>query len=79
MSDSGCPSWRRSESWGSMVREARMRRGWTQAELARRIGVRPQAVCLWERGRNNATLFMRKCAEDALGIEVDCRWRERDG
>ena len=33
------------------IRELRQARGWTQFELALKVGVRPQAVYLWERGR----------------------------
>ncbi|MEA2586149.1 MAG: helix-turn-helix protein, partial [Thermomicrobiales bacterium] len=33
------------------VRELRRERGWTQFELALKVGVQPQAVYLWESGR----------------------------
>jgi transcriptional regulator with XRE-family HTH domain len=33
------------------IRALRQERGWTQFELALRIGVQPQTVYLWERGR----------------------------
>lgn len=33
------------------IRELRQERGWTQYELALRVGVHPQAVYLWESGR----------------------------
>jgi transcriptional regulator with XRE-family HTH domain len=33
------------------IRALRQERGWTQFELAVRVGVQPQAVYLWERGR----------------------------
>ncbi len=33
------------------IRALRQARGWTQFALALRIGVQPQAVNLWERGR----------------------------
>jgi len=33
------------------IRELRQERGWTQFELALAVGVRPQAVYLWESGR----------------------------
>ena len=33
------------------IRELRQDQGWTQFELALRVGVQPQAVYLWERGR----------------------------
>ncbi len=33
------------------IRALRRDRGWTQFELALRVGVQPQTVYLWERGR----------------------------
>jgi DNA-binding XRE family transcriptional regulator len=33
------------------IRELRQEHGWTQYELALRVGVHPQAVYLWESGR----------------------------
>lgn len=33
------------------IRALRQDRGWTQYELALRVGVQPQAVYLWESGR----------------------------
>ena len=33
------------------IRKLRQERGWTQYELALKIGVHPQAVYLWESGR----------------------------
>jgi transcriptional regulator with XRE-family HTH domain len=34
-----------------MIRELRRERGWTQFQLALAVGVQPQTVYLWERGR----------------------------
>jgi putative transcriptional regulator len=33
------------------IRALRMEHGWTQYELALKVGVQPQAVYLWESGR----------------------------
>ena len=33
------------------IRALRREQGWTQFELALRVGVQPQTVYLWERGR----------------------------
>jgi transcriptional regulator with XRE-family HTH domain len=33
------------------IRTLRQERGWTQYELALKVGVQPQAVYLWESGR----------------------------
>lgn len=35
----------------STIRELRQARGWTQFELALKVGVQPQAVYFWESGR----------------------------
>jgi transcriptional regulator with XRE-family HTH domain len=35
----------------STIRTLRQERGWTQFELALKVGVQPQAVYLWESGR----------------------------
>ena len=35
------------------IRELRQARGWTQFELALKVGVQPQAVYLWESGRRS--------------------------
>ena len=32
------------------LREARVRKGWSQEDLAERLGVTKQAVSLWEKG-----------------------------
>jgi DNA-binding transcriptional regulator YiaG len=42
-----------NERWtGERIRALRLERGWTQEDLAQRIGVRAGTVCRWERGRN---------------------------
>lgn len=33
------------------IRDLRQARGWTQFELALKVGVQPQAIYLWESGR----------------------------
>ena len=43
------------------IRELRQERGWTQFELALKVGVQPQAVYLWESGRRSPQVSqMRK-------------------
>jgi len=34
-----------------VIRDARHARGWTQKELARVLGVRPETIWRWERGK----------------------------
>jgi DNA-binding XRE family transcriptional regulator len=46
------------------IRELRRERGWTQFELALAVGVRPQAVYLWESGRRTPQVpQLRKLGE----------------
>ena len=53
------------------LREVRLRRLWSQRELARRAGVAEQTVVSAETGRRRPRLVsMRKIAE-ALGVEWD--------
>ena len=39
-----------AKDYGVQIRALRDKRGWTQAELAKRLGVHPSAVAQWERG-----------------------------
>jgi DNA-binding XRE family transcriptional regulator len=46
------------------IRALRQERGWTQFELALKVGVQPQAVYLWESGRRTPQVpQMRKLGE----------------
>jgi DNA-binding XRE family transcriptional regulator len=46
------------------IRALRLDQGWTQFELALRVGVQPQAVYLWESGRRMPQVpLMRKLGE----------------
>lgn len=50
--------------------EARIKKGMTQAELARRIGTKQSALSRFERGDYNPSLkFLRKVA-DGLGVKL---------
>jgi len=55
---------------GSIIRENRIKKGWTQEELAHRIDMSPSALSQLELGKTNATVGkLRNCAE-ALDINV---------
>jgi HTH-type transcriptional regulator / antitoxin HipB len=56
---------------GAAVRDARLRCGWTQAELADRIHVSRQWVIALERGKTTAELGIALRAVVALGLIVD--------
>ena len=35
-----------------VLKAVRFEKGWTQATLARRLSIRPETVCRWERGKS---------------------------
>ncbi len=59
---------RTSRDLGGAVRDARLRQGWTQAELADRIGASRQWVISLERGKASAELGTALRAVAALGM-----------
>src|ERR1700678_1363651 len=59
-----------AESFGSVVRRARVQKGWDQAELARRLGtVRQQAVSGWERGSSRPKRAVVAQLAELLGMD----------
>ena len=56
---------------GAAVRDARLRLGWTQAELATRIGASRQWVISLERGKATAELGVALRAIAALGLVAE--------
>lgn len=66
-------------SIGETIREARMRKGWNQSELARAVGVSPQSVQQWEYGHTAPT--RRHWPKVARALELDeslTGWSEYD-
>ena len=59
---------RTARDLGAAVRDARLQRGWTQAELADRIHVSRQWVISLERGKASAELGAALRAVAALGL-----------
>jgi HTH-type transcriptional regulator / antitoxin HipB len=59
---------RSARDLGAAVRDARLRQGWTQAELADRIEVSRQWVISLERGKASAELGTALRAVAALGM-----------
>ncbi len=53
------------------IRELRQERGWTQLELANRLGVTPSAVYNWERGKFEPTASMFRRIARAFGVSMD--------
>jgi transcriptional regulator with XRE-family HTH domain len=56
---------------GIEIRRARVDQGLTQAELARRMGVKPPYVAALEAGKRNVTLGQLANIADALGRGLD--------
>jgi transcriptional regulator with XRE-family HTH domain len=57
---------RLSQAFGSAVRDARLKKGFSQERLAERAGLHPTYVGMIERGVRNATLDVAAKLADAL-------------
>lgn len=55
---------------GDLIKKARINAGMTQAELAERLGITPQAVSQYERGIKNPKLETVIRISEALGVLV---------
>ena len=53
------------------IRALRLDQGWTQFELALRVGVQPQAVYLWESGRRMPQVPQMRKLGELFGICSD--------
>jgi transcriptional regulator with XRE-family HTH domain len=53
------------------IRALRQARGWTQFELALKVGVQPQAVYLWESGRRTPQVPQLRKLGEMFGICSD--------
>jgi HTH-type transcriptional regulator/antitoxin HipB len=62
---------RTARDLGAAVRDARLRKGWTQAELANRMGVSRQWVISLEQGKVSAELGTALRAVATLGMVAD--------
>jgi len=67
----GRPPLTEAPEFGRRLAEARITRGWTQTELADRLGISVQMMTYYERRATNpATELVRRAAE-VLGVTVD--------
>ena len=55
---------------GTLIRDARKHRGWTQTQLAEALGTSQSAVNRIERGNQNVTLEMLARIGEALDSEI---------
>ena len=54
-----------------MIRRLREERGWTQLELAYRLGVTPVTIYNWERGRTEPRASQFRQLARLLGVSMD--------
>src|SRR2546425_1076236 len=62
----------RDFNWGQWIRHQRVRQGWTQQEVANKIGATPLTVSRWERGLETP----RPSFQDALSALFEGRLLE---
>jgi transcriptional regulator with XRE-family HTH domain len=55
---------------GKRIVELRLKKGWSQRDLAYECGKEPQSIERVENGKSNPTAFYLKELADALGIHV---------
>ncbi len=53
------------------IRQLREERGWTQLELANRLGVTPATIYTWERDRNEPRASQFRKLADLFGVPMD--------
>lgn len=56
--------------YGELIRNARMRKGLTQSDLAYKLGITPTGIVQWEQNRRNPKLETRKKIANALDIDI---------
>lgn len=66
-------------TYGERIRSARKARGWTQRELAERLGVARASVGEWERCETRPRAELRKALDRVTGVTVGPPPRERRG
>lgn len=62
---------------GILIREERKKQGWTQAELADRVGVKPLWISAFERGKTTAQIGLVFRTIKALGLNLSVGKAER--
>jgi transcriptional regulator with XRE-family HTH domain len=60
-----------------LITDALEERGWTQAQLAERLGVQPSEITQRLRGKRNLTLRSLATMLDALGYDIEIRKVDR--
>lgn len=65
------PSDKKVQSIGQAMRDARLNKGWSISELARRSNVSQSNISAYERGFRQPGIYMVADLADALGISID--------
>lgn len=68
------PSWEESPA-GYLLRELRERSGFTQRQMAKKLGCSQQAVAQAERATNNPTVGALRAWARACGADVEIRFK----
>jgi len=63
---------------GSLIRQARLRRGLSQTELAERLGRDRAQIARWEHGVNNPSFETLREVLNACGFDLSTRLIEHD-
>ncbi|MGH7573415.1 MAG: helix-turn-helix domain-containing protein [Gemmatimonadota bacterium] len=71
------PYWEETPA-GYLLREARERAGFTQAELGERLGISQQAVSQAERSEANPTVSLMRRWAEACAVELEIRLADED-
>ncbi len=53
------------------IRDLREERGWTQLQLANKLGVTPVTVYNWERGKYEPSASKLRAIAQAFGVSMD--------
>ncbi len=67
------------KDFGKRITAARRERGWTQEELAGRLGLTPQAISKWESGVGYPDLMMMPMLAQELGLSLETLFGMSDG
>lgn len=59
------------KSFGTMIAEMRKQKGWTQLDLANKMGVTDKAVSKWERDRSFPDVAALPRLAELFGVSVD--------
>ena len=61
---------KKNSTFGPVLRNLRLGRNWTQAELGEKLGVTPQHVSMMESSKKFPSLQMLFLVADALGVSL---------